>query len=248
MIIRFPFHLHRRPAIRFFLLLTFLICGERIAYGQVAVPADSLKADSLGKKGRKIAKPAQDLSTQYDVSDLAQDIFQPKKKTAVKHSSSGITVVPNVAANPTIGEQLGIKAVAGKKLGDDPNTLLSVAATSASITTKGIVYFYINHNIFTPGNKWNLQGNLVIAKTVTPDFGEGIGNLVAGDSPADKILANPTHKVYTLRSVYFNAKEKIYKEIEKNLFVGGGMSAEIRSDIDQSNVHSTSPMRPVAPF
>jgi len=167
----------------------------------------------------------------------------PKKKSDVTHSSSGITIVPNIAANPTIGEQLGIKAVAGKKLGDDPNTLLSVAATSASITSKGIIYFYVNHNIFTPGNKWNLQGNIVIAKTVTPDFGEGIGHAVAGDSPTEQILADPEHKVYTLRSVYFNVREKIYKEIEKNLFVGGGMSAEVRSDIDQTNeVNNATPM------
>jgi len=128
-------------------------------------------------------------------------------------------------------------------LGDDPNTLLSVAATSASITSKGIIYFYVNHNIFTPGNKWNLQGNIVIAKTVTPDFGEGIGHAVAGDSPTEQILADPEHKVYTLRSVYFNVREKIYKEIEKNLFVGGGMSAEVRSDIDQTNeVNNATPM------
>ena len=37
----------------------------------------------------------------------------------------------------------------------DPHTLFSIAATSASITTKGILYFYVNHNVFTPGNKWN---------------------------------------------------------------------------------------------
>ena len=69
---------------------------------------------------------------------------------------------------------MGSKAVAGRRLGTDPATLFSVAATSASITTKGIIYFYINHNIFTPGNKWNFQGSLVVAKTFSPDFGLGI--------------------------------------------------------------------------
>lgn len=58
--------------------------------------------------------------------------------------------MPNVAANPTIGAQLGINAVASRKLGSDPSTYLSVAATSASITSKGILYFYVNHNYLPP--------------------------------------------------------------------------------------------------
>ncbi len=140
-------------------------------------------------------------------------------------------MVPNIAANPTIGGQLGIKAVAGKKLGVDPNTRLSVAATSASITSKGIIYFYLNHNIFTNGNKWNYQGNLVAAKTVTPDFGLGIGHEISGGSDADKVLADPAHKVYAIHSYYFNIREKAYKEVAKNLLVGAGMSFEIRRSI-----------------
>jgi len=187
--------------------------------------------------------PHEDLGNEYDFGDLLGDILHNKKKSHKAHKSSGITVVPNVAANPTIGEQLGIKAVAGKKLGDDPNTLLSVAATSASITTKGILYFYVNHNVFTPGNKWNLQGNLVIARTVTPDFGLGIGRNITGEGTTDEILANSMRKVYTLHSLYFNAREKIYKEVAKHLFLGAGMSAEVRSDIDQKDtVNNATPM------
>jgi hypothetical protein len=94
----------------------------------------------------------------------------------VKKKPSGITIIPNIASNPTIGSQIGIKAVAGRVLGNEPGTFLSVAATSASITTKGIIYFYVNHNIFTPGNRYNFQGSLVVAKTVSPDYGIGIGN------------------------------------------------------------------------
>ena len=157
---------------RFFVfkfLLSLLIAGTLgFAYGQVQGPVDSLKADSLRIKKFKSNTPSYNVNKQYDFGDLTRNILHPKKKADTLHKGSGITIVPNVAANPTIGAQLGIKAVAGRKLGNDPNTLLSVAATSASITTKGIIYFYVNHNIFTPGNKWNLQGNLVVSKSVTP--------------------------------------------------------------------------------
>jgi Omp85 superfamily domain len=218
------------------LLPMVLIIGfGGMAMAQVGHPADSLKADSLGPSGKKITPRTYDLSKQYDFGNLAHAIFTPKKKRDTLHKSSGVTVIPNIAANPTIGFQAGIKAVAARRLGDDPNTLLSVGATSASITTKDIIYFYVNHNIFTPGNKWNLQGNFVVSKSVTPDHGFGIGEGKDEGSAAETTLADPTHKGYALNSQYFNFREKIYKEIAKNLFLGGGMSFEIRRKITQTD-------------
>ncbi len=212
-----------------------------MAYSQVKAPVDSLKADSLRiKSGKAVSRP-ENLSKQYDFRDLTRAIFAPHKKQDSLHNRSGLTVVPNIAANPTIGAQAGIKAVAGRKLGSDPNTLFSVAATSASITTKGIIYFYINHNIFTPGNKLNFQGNLVIAKTVTPDHGFGIGRSYRGESAVDSVLADPTHKGYAIHSIYYNFREKVYKNVLPNLFIGAGLSFEIRRNIEtgDSTGHAT---------
>jgi len=219
--------------------LLFLIPGiQGFAYGQVVHPADSLKTDSLQAGVRLAPRPAEDLSRQFDFSDLTRSILHPHRQADPTHNRSGITVVPNIAANPTIGGQLGIKAVAGRRLGNDPNTLFSVGATSASITTKGIIYFYINHNLFTPGNKWNLQGNLVVAKTVTPDFGYGIGRGFSGGTKEDSVLGDPTHKGYAIHSYYYNVREKVYKNVAKNLFVGAGLSFEIRRQINTGDTVS----------
>ena len=203
---------------------------------------DSLREDSLRMKTFKTQKPAYNTAGQYDFSDLMRNILHPKKEVDASHNSSGIVVVPNVAANPTIGLQGGIKAVAGKRLGDDPNTIFSVAATSASVTTKGIISFYINHNVFTPGNKWNLQGNLSASKSVLPDYGFGIGRDYIGKGGADSVLADPTHKAYSINSFYFVAREKVYKHIAKNLFLGAGLSMEYRTDIkNKDTVNDATP-------
>jgi len=224
------------------LLLIFFISFGGVAYSQVIVPADSLKEDSLLAKKLRVQRSTDNVNKQYDFSDLTRNILHPKKKADTLRKGSGIIVVPNVAANPTIGAQLGIKAVAGKKLGDDPNTNLSIAATSASYTSKGIIYFYVNHNIFTPGNKWNFQGNIVVAKTVTPDYGLGIGRDVPGESAADEVLADPARQVYSIHSYYFKATEKVYKEIEKNLFLGAGMEFDVRRDIqNKDTVNNATP-------
>ena len=211
--------------------LFLFVAMPLFGYSQ-ALPIDSLKADSLRiQKLHLKQKEAEELKKQYDFSDLTHAILHPHKKDTVVHSASGITIVPNVSANPTIGEQIGIKAVAGKRLGGDPTTLLSIAATSATITTKGIIFFYINHNIFTPGNKWNFQGNLVISKTVAPDYGYGIGQNLSAPGSLGYILSNPNRTVNSIHSYYFNAREKAYKNIAKNLYVGAGLSFEVRRGI-----------------
>jgi len=216
---------------------------QSLTYGQVNGPADTVKVDSARAKAAWKKKIADNTSKQYDFGDLTRNILHPNKKANPLHKGSGITVVPNVAANPTIGGQLGIKAVAGKRFGPDSTTFLSVGATSASITTKGIVYFYVNHNIFTKGNKWNLQGNLVAAKTVTPDFGLGIGrDFFSGGSTTDKTLADPAHKGYPIHSYYYDFREKVYKEVEKNLFLGAGLDFAIRRNItNKDTVNNATP-------
>lgn len=211
------------------------------AFSQINPPVDSVKADSLRIKAAKASFAADSTYKQYDIADLLRDIIHPNKKVNPLRKKSGITLMPNVAYNPSIGAQIGIKAVAGRKLGGDPNTLMSVAATSASITTKGIIYFYLSHNIYTPGNKWNFQGSLVAAKTVTPDFGLGIGQGAEG-SEEDRILTNPDRKGYVLHAQYYNFREKVYKQVHENLFVGAGVSFDIRRKIeDRSNTDELTP-------
>lgn len=212
------------------------------AIGQAKKPANAIKTDSLLRDSTKIYKPVDSSYKQYDVADLFRAILHPHSKPKPFQKKSGITIIPNIAYNPSIGAQIGIKAVAGRILGHEPNTLMSVAATSASITTKGIIYFYISHNIYTPGNKWNFQGSLVAAKTVTPDFGLGIGNATDDGNEADKVLTNPDRKGYVLHAQYYNFREKVYKQIEDHLFVGAGVSFDIRRKIEDRN--STSDLTP----
>ncbi|MBD1392235.1 BamA/TamA family outer membrane protein [Mucilaginibacter sp. ZB1P21] len=204
--------------------------------GQVQVPSDSLKADRPGLK----EDAPRSVNRQYDIADLIRDVLHPGRKPDTLKKSSGITIIPNIASNPSIGSQIGIKAVAGRKLGTDPTTLLSVAATSVSITTKGIIYFYINHNIYTPGNDWNFQGNIVAAKSVTPDFGLGIAEPSTGNAD-DQVLANAGRKGRALNSLYFNVREKAYKEVSKGLFVGAGVSFDIRTKIEDKTSKTATP-------
>lgn len=223
------------------LFCTILFLLPVLVFSQVETTVDSLKADSLNRNGTKVLRPADSSYKHYDVADAIRDIFYPNRPVNPNKKKSGITLMPNVAYNPSIGAQIGIKAVAGRVLGSDPNTLMSVAATSASITTKGIIYAYLSHNVFTPGNKWNLQGSLVAAKTVTPDFGLGIGHGSTA-SPEDEALTNPERTPYILHAQFYNFREKVYKQVKDNLFVGAGVSFDIRRNVEDRN--STTELTP----
>jgi hypothetical protein len=213
------------------LMLIILLSISYKASSQTESTVDSLKADSLGKDAKKVVKAPDSTYKQYDIADLFRNTLHPKRTVNPLRKKSGITVIPNLAYNPSIGAQIGIKAVAGRILGKDPNTLMSVASTSASITTKGILYAYVSHNVFTNGNKWNLQGSLIAAKTVTPDFGLGIGES-STNNEVDEALANPSRKAYVLHAQFYSFREKVYKQIEENLFVGGGVSFDVRRKIE----------------
>jgi len=223
------------------LLFTLFTSIYSLGFSQTKTSSVALNTDTAISITAKTETPADSTYLQYDIADLIRNILHPNKKVNPLRKKSGITIMPNVAYNPSIGAQIGIKAVAGRKLGNDPNTLMSVAATSASITTKGIIYFYLSHNVYTPSNKWNFQGSLVAAKTVTPDFGLGIGRGATG-SEEDEALSNPDRKGYVLHAQFYNFREKVYKQVHENLFVGAGVSFDIRRRIeDRTNLEELTP-------
>lgn len=228
------------PLLKILLTLLFLVM-QAYVYAQDTTAVDTTQTDIPGNQVKPVKKQGDDLTKQFDVGDLINDVLHPKRMNDSLRKRSAITVVPNIAANPTIGFQFGIKAVAGKVLGNVPNTYMSVAATSASITTKNIIYFYISHNVFTPGNKWNLQGSLVAARSVTPDFGLGMGQASSG-SAADKLLANPDRKGYVWNSQFYRFFEKVYREVRPNLFLGAGLGFDIRRQM--SNARKDSALTP----
>lgn len=220
------------------ILLAFFLAGIQYSSFAGSIPdhfstktADTIPSAVIPQDTIKKQSVPDSSVVQYDVADLIRDIIHPNRPPKPLKKKSGITPMPNIAYNPSIGAQIGIKAVAGKVLGNEPNTFMSVAASSASITTKGILYFYLSHNVFTPGNKWNFQGSLVAAKTVTPDYGLGIGQGADG-SEEDLALTNPDRKGYVLHAQFYNIREKVYKQIMDNLFVGAGVSFDIRRKIE----------------
>ena len=114
--VRYSRHYKQSSLLKFVFFVLFLGI-QGVAYGQVQESKDTIKTDS-SKTIKAIRKQqvANNINKQYDFGDLARNVLHPHRSADTLKKRSGITIVPNIAANPTIGEQLGIKAVARPKV------------------------------------------------------------------------------------------------------------------------------------
>lgn len=219
-------------------LALFFITFISPTQAQVTLVSDSSRVESQSNYVQH--KIDSNSTYQYDISDLFRNIFHPKKERNPYKKRSGITLMPGIALNPTIGAQIGIKGVAGIVLGDKANTMMSTAASTASITTKGIMVFYVSHNIYTKENKWNIQGGWAIVKMVNPDAGLGMTKTFSGQSD-DDILTNPDKNLFVYKYTSFSINEKLYKRVSDNLFLGAGFAFDIRKNITASTENNDNP-------
>src|SRR5688572_2020021 len=157
-----------------------------------------------------------------DVGDVIRKILKKEKDSAKIKKPSTISILPSIGYNPSFGVVLGAKISAIKQYGKE-NTDLSAFGLEAIYSTRGVMTGQARHNVFTNGNKWNFQGNWQISKFLINDYGIGTGNkeyLTDGDS-ADLI-----------RFAFIRLTEKAYRKIGDHLFAGGGISFDIRYNID----------------
>ncbi|HLS94458.1 MAG TPA: BamA/TamA family outer membrane protein [Sphingobacterium sp.] len=181
----------------------------------------------------------------YDISDGIKDIGRfIRRDTSQKVSErrSGISILPNINYNPSIGFQIGAKIVGGVYLGERENTAMSTFATALSYTTRGIIYGYFAHDAYTKRNKWNLKGGLVIAKMVALDYGMGMGNTITTEIPEEQVLNNPDRTRYINQYTVYGLNERLYKRLLPGMFVGAGVFIELKRNINTVGNHEITPL------
>jgi outer membrane protein assembly factor BamA len=176
---------------------------------------------------------AQELAAQKDISDVARSILkkEPKKQ---KEEAASIALLPVLGYNPSFGFNIGINIMAGKQFGHRSNTIYSVFNVSFSYSTKQIAPLRARHNMFTAGNKWNWQGDWQLAKMGIVDYGVGTGQ---GKKIQDafSFYGLPTlnkDSAYPIKYKYLKLFEKAYRKVGKYWYVGGGVSFDIYSRIN----------------
>lgn len=207
-----------------FLAVSIPLFAQRIEH--------ELNTDSVFRKIKKDSIPSTP-SELYDIVDLFSDInpFKKAKADSVVKKRSAISYLPNINYNPSIGFQIGVKAVGGLYFGDKKNTSMSVFATAANYTTRGIAVGYLFHDTYSSENKWNFKGSLFIAKFVGLDYGLGIGNKIETSDPDISVLNNPERERYVNEYTLYGFNERVYKQLFPGMFVGAGVYFDLKRNI-----------------
>lgn len=212
------------PIIFFLFFFSITVQAQRIEH--------EVNTDSLFRDAKKDSLKT-DYSELYDIVDLFKDInpFKKASKDTILKKRSVISYLPNINYNPSIGFQIGIKAVGGLYLGDKKNTSMSVFATAANYTTKGIMVGYLFHDTYTRENKWNLKGSLFVAKFVGLDYGMGIGNQINTTDPDISVINNPNRERFVNEYTLYGFNERVYKQLFPGMFVGAGVYFDLKRNI-----------------
>lgn len=225
------------------LVFSFIV-GLRTTKAQLIENNQSL--DSLKKTNSIATDSIQLRDTLYDVVDLFKDInpFKNKNKNNEKDEKtrSPISYLPNINYNPSIGFQIGVKAVGGVYFGDKKNTSMSVFATAFNYTTQGIVVGYLFHDTYTRENNWNLKGSLHIAKMVGLDYGLGMGIPLENPTDEENILTNPERTRYVNNYTVYGLSERVYRQLSENLFVGAGIYIDLKRNIRTVGANPNNPL------
>ena len=164
-----------------------------------------------------------------DVGDILKKIFKKKEDSTKAKKQSNVAILPSLGYNPSFGFVFGAKASIIRQFGNKENTNLSTFGLEGSYSTKGIITVQARHNVYTKGNKLNFQGNWQLSKFLITDYSIGTGNknyLTGGDS------------AFPIRFHHVRFTEKLYYEIGNNLFAGGGLSFNLRYDIEDEKLDS----------
>lgn len=164
-----------------------------------------------------------------DVDEVMKRMFGNKDTKP----SKGISLLPAIGYNPSIGLMLGVTLAGGKTLGNPATTRMSTAAATAFITTKGVLNIQLRHNVFTENNTWNFQGNAQITKMVLIDYGLGNGSGSQGREAfsVNQYSTENTTVSYPVKFNYIKLFEKAYKKVTNAIMVGAGVGIDYHFQI-----------------
>jgi len=175
---------------------------------------------------------------QKDITDVVRSIFNTKPKEKQDEKAS-IALLPVLGYNPSFGFNIGVNIVAGKQFGPKSNTIYSVFNISFSYSTKQVVPLRARHNMFTPGNKWNWQGDWQISKMGIVDYGAGIG-IYKHIKEAFSFYDIPTKNIdsaFPIKYSYLKLFEKAYRKIGKYWYIGGGVAFDVYDKIQDERLN-----------
>ncbi len=166
-----------------------------------------------------------------DVNLIVGKILKSKPRPDSK--KSGLALLPSIGYNPSMGFLLGANITASMYIGDPKTTRMSTGTATAYLTSKGIINLQLRHNIFTNGDDWIFQGNFQASRMLVIDYGLGTSSSSKSDEGlnVDGYPIENANQAYPITFGLFRLNEKVYRQINKSLFIGGGINFDFHTNI-----------------
>ncbi|RPA68999.1 hypothetical protein EF405_04060 [Cyclobacteriaceae bacterium YHN15] len=158
-----------------------------------------------------------------------------------KEKKVDITILPVIAANPTVGVLFGVLPGFNWNMGSEENTRNSTALAGIYYTTLNQLFTSVRANAFTKEDRFNLLTDIRFNLNAQPTYGLGSvldkSTLVGGgDIPSD----NPYPPFQEQEMMSFN-NFRFYQTVQKrhkqtNLFYGIGYHLDIFWNIDDKQL------------
>jgi Omp85 superfamily domain len=176
------------------------------------------------------AQQTQSIDT-TDINKIVGRILKTKPKPDSK--KSGLALLPSISYNPSMGFLIGANITASMFIGDPKTTRMSTGTATAYFTSKGIINMQLRHNIFTNGDDWIFQGNFQASRMLVIDYGLGTSSLSKNDDGlnVDGYPIENANEAYPITFGLFRLNEKVYRQINKSLFIGGGINFDFHTNI-----------------
>ena len=170
---------------------------------------------------------------EVDAYDVLRNIFGVKQPVNPKPKKTTLSILPSFSYNPSFGFIIGAGLTGGRQLGDPTNTDYSTVSIYGSYSTKGMITISFKHNIFSPGNKWNLQGSWQVSRYGLVDYGMGTGNpqYITKGFTFNSYSTKNSDSSFPMIYNYTRLAQKVYKKIGKYLYAGGGIKFDIYRNI-----------------
>ena len=202
-----------------------------------------LPTNSILSQQDSLKTKQQDSVKQRDFMDVLKSIFNKKDTVPKPPKKRNISLLPGLGYNPSFGFLVGVTIAGGMQLGNKENTTYSAFNLAASVTTKGNITLRARHNISSPGNKWNWQGDWQITNMGVQDYGLGIPITKSRGFAFNEVSTKDVDSSFPIRYTYVKLYEKVYRSIGKHLYAGGGISFDMMFSIDDKKL-STIPNTP----
>jgi len=155
-----------------------------------------------------------------------RDLFRKKDKPPKKERNTMLLLLPNVSSNPANGLLIGAAGTAGFFLGSRASTRVSSLGFNAAYTTKKQFLSFLKSNIYTPQDRFFLQGDWRFFIYRAPTWGLGTNAPDTIETDNDFIwLGAPTDAVdggFQMAYNYLNLHEIASYEISRHTYIGLG--------------------------